>query len=230
MFVTIPHCTVNPHHVSANADADAQNHRPSVPNVTPTLRWSSRGVSLHGHRLPSLFRRFFTGFPAVRKRKTFVRDVTMAITAFGARPGLRNKAMKQSHDESQTIRLQVAGMDCPDEIKELKYAFKGHAGILDLSFNLMQGAMTVGFDPSATDPDTIISIVRTTGMEATPMSDRAAPTNQQSGGERKALNLTRLPHRRRQSRVRRRQTRGRDRKSTRLNSSHTDISRMPSSA
>ncbi len=51
--------------------------------------------------------------------------------------------MKQSHGELQRICLHVEGMDCPDEIEELKHAFKGRSNILDLSYNLMRGTMTV---------------------------------------------------------------------------------------
>ncbi len=98
--------------------------------------------------------------------------------------------MKQAQSESQTIDLLVAGLDCPDEIKELTRAFKGKTGILNLSFNLMRGAMTVSFDSSITDSEHIISIVQTTGMEATPASDRGTPLNNQDGGERKAFKLT----------------------------------------
>ncbi len=98
--------------------------------------------------------------------------------------------MKPSDSESQTVRLQIAGMDCPDEIEELRRAFVGQAGILDLSFNLMRSTMTVNFDSSATDAETIISIVRTTGMSATPISDRATSSDDQGGGERKVLGLT----------------------------------------
>ncbi len=81
-------------------------------------------------------------------------------------------------------------MDCPDEIKELTCAFNAQGGILDLSFNLMRGTITVSFDPSATDSEQIISIVRATGMRATLFSDRAASPNDRDGGERKALSLT----------------------------------------
>jgi len=81
-------------------------------------------------------------------------------------------------------------MDCPDEIEELRRALVGAAGIADLSFNLMGATMTVKFDSSATDAETIISIVRTTGMSATPVSDRAASPDDQDSGERKTLGLT----------------------------------------
>jgi cation transport ATPase len=91
--------------------------------------------------------------------------------------------MKSSHSESQAIHPQIAGMDCPDRIEELRWAFAGHAGITDLSFNLMRATMTVEFDSSATDTETVISIVRTTGMSTTPASDRAASSDDQNGGE-----------------------------------------------
>ncbi|MFQ5489270.1 MAG: heavy metal translocating P-type ATPase [Phycisphaerae bacterium] len=100
------------------------------------------------------------------------------------------KAIKLSHSESQTIRLQVAGMDCPDEIEDLRRAFAGQGGILDLSFNLMRSTMTVNFDPSAADPEQFISIVQSAGLNATAVSDQAAPPESQHGSERRALGLT----------------------------------------
>ncbi len=98
--------------------------------------------------------------------------------------------MKPNHSESQAIGLQVAGMDCPDEIADLRRAFAGQAGILELSFNLMRGTMTVKFDPSVVDSEQICSVVRSTGMNATTVSDRNVSTNNQSVGERKVLGLT----------------------------------------
>ncbi|MFQ5494663.1 MAG: heavy metal translocating P-type ATPase [Phycisphaerae bacterium] len=91
---------------------------------------------------------------------------------------------------SETIVLAMAGMDCPDEIAELNRAFDGRPGVLDLSFNLIRGTMTVRFDPSGTGPEQIISLARTTGMNATPVSDRASPSDRHDSGERKTLNLT----------------------------------------
>lgn len=91
---------------------------------------------------------------------------------------------------SESIVLTVSGMDCPEEIEELRRSFAGQPGILDLSFNLIRSTMTVSFDPSTTDPDHIISIVQTTGMEATPASERGAPLGGEDGGERRALHLT----------------------------------------
>ncbi len=91
---------------------------------------------------------------------------------------------------SESIELTVRGMDCPDEIADLKRGFDGQLGIVDLSFNLMRGTMTVDFDPSTVGPDQIISIVKTTGLSATPVVDSAAPPDSQAGGERIALWLT----------------------------------------
>ncbi len=98
--------------------------------------------------------------------------------------------MKPNLSESQTVCLQIAGMDCPDEIEDLRRALAGKTGVLDLSFNLIRSTMTVDFDPSAVGPEAIISIIRTTGMNATTASDREMPNDNQSGNERKTLRLT----------------------------------------
>ncbi|HNO78160.1 MAG TPA: cation transporter [Phycisphaerae bacterium] len=44
--------------------------------------------------------------------------------------------------------FQVAGMDCPDEIAELRERLADVEGIGELSFNLMQSSMTVDHDPT----------------------------------------------------------------------------------
>ncbi len=98
--------------------------------------------------------------------------------------------MKSNHNKPQTICFQIAGMDCPDEIDDLRRALAGQAGIGDLSFNLMRSTMTVDFDSSTTDAKQIISMVQTTGMNAAPDSDRSTQPDDQAGGERKVLRLT----------------------------------------
>ncbi len=98
--------------------------------------------------------------------------------------------MPEFEAKQRTMRLRIEGMDCPDEIEELQHAFKGRPGIEDLSFSLIQATMTARFDPSAMDPEQIISIVRATGMKAIPESERAGAAQRPDGGERKALGLT----------------------------------------
>ncbi len=68
---------------------------------------------------------------------------------------------------SETIQLEVQGLDCPDEIASLKAVLANREGVVDLSFNLMRGRMTVRHQPSAITADQIISLVGETGMSAT---------------------------------------------------------------
>jgi Zn2+/Cd2+-exporting ATPase len=91
---------------------------------------------------------------------------------------------------SASVQLQIRGMDCPDEIRDLRQAFAGQAGIVDLSFNLMRGTMTVSFDPSTVNPEQISSVVASTGMQATEASEGTAPAQDDGQGERRALGLT----------------------------------------
>lgn len=91
---------------------------------------------------------------------------------------------------STTVQLQIQGMDCPDEIEDLRRVFAPQAGILDLSFNLMRGTMTVAFDPSAASPESISSIVESTGMHATPLRDRALQAQEADQGQQRALGMT----------------------------------------
>lgn len=48
--------------------------------------------------------------------------------------------------------LKVHGLDCPVEAAELRQALEGSRGVLDLSFNLGEGTMTVRYDAAAADP------------------------------------------------------------------------------
>ena len=66
----------------------------------------------------------------------------------------------------ETTRFHIAGMDCPDEIEELRRCLHGFGGITNLSFNLMQSTMTVAYDSARLDADRIIKQVATTGMTA----------------------------------------------------------------
>ncbi len=90
-----------------------------------------------------------------------------------------------SAEVSQTIRsvtFHVEGLDCPDEVRELRDALAGLDGIVDLTFQIMQARMTVRFDPRRVSVEQIIDRVATTGMKATP-----------AGDERRQQLATRLP-------------------------------------
>ncbi len=78
--------------------------------------------------------------------------------------------------ESKTLR--ISGMDCPDEIAELRKCLGGVNGVSELSFNLMRATMTVEHDPADIDADEIIRRVRTTGMSATVVEDASSRPRQ----------------------------------------------------
>jgi copper chaperone CopZ len=67
---------------------------------------------------------------------------------------------------TESTVVHVTGMDCPDEIAELKECLDGLDGVQQLSFNLMRATMTVTHDPARIRADEIIQRVRTTGMTA----------------------------------------------------------------
>jgi Cd2+/Zn2+-exporting ATPase len=55
--------------------------------------------------------------------------------------------------------FKVRGLDCPVEAAELRRALEGSPGVFDLGFDLPRGTMTVRYDPSATDPSTLVGRV-----------------------------------------------------------------------
>lgn len=78
-----------------------------------------------------------------------------------------NQAPDDSHSKATSTRFRVRGMDCPDEIAELRDCLQDMEGVEDLSFNLMRATMTVKHDPKIIAADAIIERVkRDTGMEA----------------------------------------------------------------
>ncbi|GJM24693.1 MAG: copper-translocating P-type ATPase [Phycisphaerae bacterium] len=72
----------------------------------------------------------------------------------------------QSYDKKHTTCFRVEGMDCPDEVKELRECLEGVDGISEQSFNLMSASMTVTHDPSIISTEDIIDRIRNTGMQA----------------------------------------------------------------
>jgi len=85
----------------------------------------------------------------------------------------------------------VAGMNCPDEIAELKEALDDREGILSLAFNLMLAQMTVQYEPSVIDIERIVSFVAKTGMKAEPLAEdgirEATPSKRSYGPVRMAV-------------------------------------------
>lgn len=54
---------------------------------------------------------------------------------------------------SRTTVFRVTGMDCPDEIAELRECLGAVDGVRALSFNLIRATMTVEHDPARIDAD-----------------------------------------------------------------------------
>lgn len=80
--------------------------------------------------------------------------------------------------ETRSTTFHVKGVDCPDEIAELRECLGHVDGVGELSFNLMQATMTVEHDPARIDVDEIIRRVGSTGMQASVVEDSAAGRSQ----------------------------------------------------
>lgn len=72
---------------------------------------------------------------------------------------------------TRSTTFHVKGMDCPDEIAELRECLADVDGVGELSFNLMQATMTVEHDAARIDADEIIRRVGSTGMRASVVGD-----------------------------------------------------------
>jgi Zn2+/Cd2+-exporting ATPase len=71
--------------------------------------------------------------------------------------------------------LKVQGLDCPVEADALKAALQDAPGVLGLGFDLIHGAMTVDYDPDATNPDALIDRVASrAGMRASRLEQSGA--------------------------------------------------------
>lgn len=72
--------------------------------------------------------------------------------------------------ENKTYR--ILGLDCAEEVAVLKSALHGIPGIAALSFDVLNGKMTVVCAPEGCEPAAIVSAVASTGMRAIPWQDR----------------------------------------------------------
>jgi Cd2+/Zn2+-exporting ATPase len=63
--------------------------------------------------------------------------------------------------------LAVKGLDCATEVAALRTAIEGAPGVLGLGFDLIEGTMTVDYDPAMADPATLVArIAGRAGMSA----------------------------------------------------------------
>lgn len=75
---------------------------------------------------------------------------------------------------NDSTTFYVNGMDCPDEITELRECLGRVEGIRVLSFNLLQGTMTVRHDASRISPSDVVQRVATTSMRASVVEEDAS--------------------------------------------------------
>ena len=66
------------------------------------------------------------------------------------------------------ITYHITGMDCAEEVATLRAALKPNSGIQDLTFDVLNGMMTVQYDDAKTSPEEIASGIAKTGMRAQP--------------------------------------------------------------
>lgn len=71
------------------------------------------------------------------------------------------------HHRVASTSFQIQGMDCADEVALLKESLKNISGISDISFELLNGRMSVEYSTESTSEQDIIAAVAKTGMTAT---------------------------------------------------------------
>jgi len=77
------------------------------------------------------------------------------------------QATDRPRGRTKSTRFRIQGMDCPDEITELRDCLQEVEGIHDLAFNLMHATMTVKHDPEIISPEAIADRVnQKTAMRA----------------------------------------------------------------
>lgn len=76
---------------------------------------------------------------------------------------------------ARRIEYRVLGLDCSEEVAILRREVGGKPGIIDLEFDVVNGRMSVEFDPDAISAPEIAAAVNGTGMKASPWELRHAP-------------------------------------------------------
>jgi Zn2+/Cd2+-exporting ATPase len=76
---------------------------------------------------------------------------------------------------ARRIEYRVQGLDCSEEVTILRREVGGKPGIIDLEFDVVNGRMSVEFDPDAISAPEIVGAVNATGMKASPWELRHAP-------------------------------------------------------
>jgi len=76
------------------------------------------------------------------------------------------------NSRQETLILHVRGMDCAEEVAILKKEVGRLEGVESLDFDILNGRVTVTFDPEAVSQPDIIAAVSGGGMRAVPWSER----------------------------------------------------------
>ncbi len=79
---------------------------------------------------------------------------------------------ENEHTDETTAAFKVYGLDCAEEVVELKNGVGERTGVRDLQFNVLRGRMTVRFDPDVITSDGIVEAVAETGMKAVPWEEK----------------------------------------------------------
>lgn len=64
------------------------------------------------------------------------------------------------------VIYKVRGLDCAEEAGVLRKQLEARAGIVGLDFDILDGRMTVEYDPGRISPEAIVGAVASTGMKA----------------------------------------------------------------
>lgn len=81
--------------------------------------------------------------------------------------------------DTQTIRIPVSGMTCAACQARVQRTLQKQPGVADASVNLMLNDATIRFDPSATTPEQLVSVIRDTGYGAELAAANASPIAEQ---------------------------------------------------
>lgn len=84
-----------------------------------------------------------------------------------------------------TQQYRIRGLDCAEEVNALKGTVGKLPGVSDLSFNLLEGMMTVHFDRAQTDDEAIRAAVQQAGLSATPRQEDGADDESGENGWRR---------------------------------------------
>jgi len=74
---------------------------------------------------------------------------------------------------SEIIQYRVHGLDCSEDVTILQREVGRRHGVVNLEFDVVQGRMSVEYDPDAITLGQIVSSVNATGMKAVPWEQRA---------------------------------------------------------